>query len=209
MNSNNIVSHINYFFFIRSSIPAFFGLAKHDDLIPPRHGEALYAKHGGPKEIFRFKGGHNSPRPYEFYHSALSFLLSMLNMPHVSLLSPKNSIRSQKIRSTREIRNPLEDGTSFTAIPVLSIKELKAAVRRAGYDPDSDVTLVEKKDLVDLVTKLYTRYSKSISKYTTSTQDNDQDKTKSEGTLVSNSTACTTEEYTQLEEIVIQGPSSV
>ena len=133
----------------------------------------------------------------------------MLNMPHVSLLSPKNSIRSQKIRSTREIRNPLEDGTSFTAIPVLSIKELKAAVRRAGYDPDSDVTLVEKKDLVDLVTKLYTRYSKSISKYTTSTQDNDQDKTKSEGTLVSNSTACTTEEYTQLEEIVIQGPSSV
>ena len=48
-------------------VPALFGIAIDDEIIPPtHHGEALYLRYAGEKELVRFIGRHNDERPMSF-----------------------------------------------------------------------------------------------------------------------------------------------
>eukprot|EP00644_Phytophthora_capsici_P011448 jgi/Phyca11/119027/e_gw1.37.64.1 len=58
----------------KCSVPAFFVVGLQDELVGPHHVEALYKLHNGPNQLFKFPGGHNSPRPFNFFIQALQFL---------------------------------------------------------------------------------------------------------------------------------------
>ena len=63
------IAHVDHCF-----IPALFGIAKDDELVPPEHhGELLYQKYAGDKNIVHFEGGHNGYRPSFFMDSAAIF----------------------------------------------------------------------------------------------------------------------------------------
>ena len=47
-------------------IPALFGHALQDTLIPPEHSKELHKTYGGPKQIVIFEGDHNSSRSVNF-----------------------------------------------------------------------------------------------------------------------------------------------
>ena len=64
-------------------IPALFGVADQDDFIDPHHGQDLYDKYSGDKNIIRFEGDHNSERPSFLYDSALIFFLNTLQVDAV------------------------------------------------------------------------------------------------------------------------------
>ena len=49
-----------------------------DNLVRPEHVKDLYKHHKGPKQLYTFKGGHNSPRPQEGYFQAIQFIRVML-----------------------------------------------------------------------------------------------------------------------------------
>ena len=46
-----------------SFIPALFATSNGDDFILPHHSEKLHAAYKGDKNMIRFEGDHNSPRP--------------------------------------------------------------------------------------------------------------------------------------------------
>ncbi|CEG38682.1 alpha beta hydrolase fold-1 domain-containing protein [Plasmopara halstedii] len=154
-------------------VPAFFVVGLQDELVGPHHVEALYKLHNGPNQLFKFPGGHNCQRPFNFFIQALQFLRVMVGlMPLPDDLSTfdlspderQNHIQLHKKASpkrkkpTRLYKNPLEPGLSIEAVHKMSIKELKQSIDRAGY---SDVTCIEKIEMVELVLKLYARYRRS------------------------------------------------
>ncbi|RLN44486.1 hypothetical protein BBJ29_009261 [Phytophthora kernoviae] len=155
-------------------VPTFFVVGLQDELVGPHHVEALYKLHNGPNQLFKFPGGHNSPRPFNFFIQALQFLRVMVGlMPLPDDLStfdlsptqrqqlqpgePAQKAAKSK-KPSRIYKNPLEPGVSIEAVHKMSIKELKQCIDRAGY---SDVTCIEKKEMVELVLKLYARYRRS------------------------------------------------
>jgi pimeloyl-ACP methyl ester carboxylesterase len=159
----------------KCAVPAFFVVGLQDELVGPHHVEALYKLHNGPNQLFKFPGGHNSPRPFNFFIQALQFLRVMVGlMPLPDDLSTfdlspaqrqqaasgktHKKVSPKRKKPSRVYKNPLEAGVSVEAVHKMSIKELKQCIDRAGY---SDVTCIEKKDMVDLVLKLYARYRRS------------------------------------------------
>lgn len=54
----NPIDHVESCF-----IPAVFITAKGDDFVRPHHGEALFSKYAGEKNLIRVEGDHNSERP--------------------------------------------------------------------------------------------------------------------------------------------------
>ncbi|GMF44131.1 unnamed protein product [Phytophthora fragariaefolia] len=159
----------------KCAVPAFFVVGLQDELVGPHHVEALYKLHNGPNQLFKFPGGHNSPRPFNFFIQALQFLRVMVGLMPLPDdlstfdLSPAQRQQMQTGKSDKKVspkrkkpsrmyKNPLEPGVSIEAVHKMTIKELKQCIDRAGY---SDVTCIEKKEMVDLVLKLYARYRRS------------------------------------------------
>ena len=52
-------------------IPALFAVAYGDDFILPHHSDELFKDYAGDKNIVKFDGDHNSPRP-DFFHSSVT-----------------------------------------------------------------------------------------------------------------------------------------
>lgn len=59
-------------------IPALFVVAKGDDFVRPHHGDAIFEKYGGDKNIIRVEGDHNSDRPYFMLDSVSIFFHNVL-----------------------------------------------------------------------------------------------------------------------------------
>lgn len=134
-----------------------------DELVGPHHVEALYKLHNGPNQLFKFSGGHNSPRPTNFFIEALQFLRVMVGLMPLSAAEASRCSPKKKNKAAAKVfKNPLELGVSIEAVHKMNVKELKAAIDRAGY---SDVTCIEKKEMVELVLKLYARYIRTAQPY--------------------------------------------
>jgi cephalosporin-C deacetylase-like acetyl esterase len=59
-------------------IPALFAVANSDDFIQPHHAQKLFDSYAGDKNIVRFEGDHNSPRPKFFLDSVTIFFYNTL-----------------------------------------------------------------------------------------------------------------------------------
>lgn len=59
-------------------IPALFVVAKGDDFVRPYHGESMYDKYAGDKNIIKVEGDHNSERPYFMLDSVSIFFYTIL-----------------------------------------------------------------------------------------------------------------------------------
>lgn len=59
-------------------IPALFAAANSDDFIQPHHAVELHKAYAGDKNLVKFEGDHNSPRPNFFYDSVVIFFYNTL-----------------------------------------------------------------------------------------------------------------------------------
>ena len=59
-------------------IPALFVVAKGDDFVRPHHGELLYEKYAGDKNLIKVEGDHNSERPEFMLDSVSIFFHTVL-----------------------------------------------------------------------------------------------------------------------------------
>ncbi|KAL9227091.1 hypothetical protein vseg_002827 [Gypsophila vaccaria] len=75
-----------------SFVPVLFGHAIDDDFIQPHHSERIFDAYMGDKNIIKFEGDHNSPRPQFYFDSISIFFNNVLQPPHdevpVSLYEP-------------------------------------------------------------------------------------------------------------------------
>ncbi|XP_048610210.1 uncharacterized protein BNAC04G28890D isoform X5 [Brassica napus] len=64
-------------------VPVLFGHAIDDDFIRPHHSERIYEAYIGDKNIIKFEGDHNSPRPQFYFDSINIFFHNVLQPPEV------------------------------------------------------------------------------------------------------------------------------
>ncbi|XP_024391340.1 uncharacterized protein [Physcomitrium patens] len=73
----------------KSFIPALFGHATDDAFIHPRHSEIIFKAYSGDKNIIKFDGDHNSPRPQFYYDSITIFFYNVLRPPDAPIVVPE------------------------------------------------------------------------------------------------------------------------
>ncbi|XP_010488424.1 PREDICTED: uncharacterized protein LOC104766269 isoform X2 [Camelina sativa] len=66
-----------------SFVPVLFGHALDDDFIRPHHSDRIYEAYIGDKNIIKFEGDHNSPRPQFYFDSVNIFFHNVLQPPEV------------------------------------------------------------------------------------------------------------------------------
>nr|XP_043623769.1 uncharacterized protein LOC122595468 [Erigeron canadensis] len=64
-----------------SFVPVLFGHAGDDDFIQPHHSDRIYEAYMGDKNIIKFEGDHNSPRPQFYFDSINIFFHNVLQPP--------------------------------------------------------------------------------------------------------------------------------
>uniref|UniRef100_A0A7C9CVH6 Serine aminopeptidase S33 domain-containing protein n=1 Tax=Opuntia streptacantha TaxID=393608 RepID=A0A7C9CVH6_OPUST len=62
-------------------VPVLFGHAIDDDFIRPHHSERIFEVYMGDKNIIKFEGDHNSPRPQFYFDSISIFFKNVLQPP--------------------------------------------------------------------------------------------------------------------------------
>ncbi|WOK95258.1 hypothetical protein Cni_G03965 [Canna indica] len=67
----------------KTFIPALFGHASNDIFIQPGHSDQIYEAYAGDKNIIKFDGDHNSPRPQFYYDSVSIFFYNVLRPPQI------------------------------------------------------------------------------------------------------------------------------
>lgn len=60
-------------------VPVLLGHATDDDFIHPHHSDRIYESYIGDKNIIKFDGDHNSPRPQFYFDSITIFFHNVLN----------------------------------------------------------------------------------------------------------------------------------
>ncbi|KAK8487191.1 hypothetical protein V6N13_121373 [Hibiscus sabdariffa] len=62
-------------------VPVLFGHAIDDDFIQPHHSDYIFEAYVGDKNIIKFEGDHNSPRPQFYFDSINIFFRNVLQPP--------------------------------------------------------------------------------------------------------------------------------
>ncbi|PON80200.1 Alpha/beta hydrolase fold [Parasponia andersonii] len=62
-------------------VPVLFGHATDDDFIRPHHSDRIFDAYVGDKNIIKFEGDHNSPRPQFYFDSINIFFHNVLQPP--------------------------------------------------------------------------------------------------------------------------------
>ncbi|XP_044486775.1 uncharacterized protein LOC123211884 isoform X2 [Mangifera indica] len=76
-------------------VPALFGHAVEDDFIQPHHSDRIYDVYVGDKNIIKFEGDHNSPRP-QFYFDSINIFF------HTVLQPPKDEVVTTLFGATQD-----------------------------------------------------------------------------------------------------------
>ncbi|KAL2506740.1 alpha/beta-Hydrolases superfamily protein [Abeliophyllum distichum] len=61
-------------------VPVLIGHAVDDDFIQPRHSDLIFDAYMGDKNIIKFEGDHNSPRPQFYFDSITIFSTKLQSM---------------------------------------------------------------------------------------------------------------------------------
>ncbi|KAH7684246.1 Acylglycerol lipase protein [Dioscorea alata] len=72
----------------KTFIPALFGHGSEDIFIQPHHSDRIFKLYAGDKNIIKFDGDHNSPRPQFYYDSVSIFFYNVLHPPQISSTVP-------------------------------------------------------------------------------------------------------------------------
>lgn len=62
-------------------VPVLLGHATEDDFIRPHHSDRIFESYAGDKNVIKFDGDHNSPRPQFYFDSITIFFHNVLNPP--------------------------------------------------------------------------------------------------------------------------------
>ncbi|KAG2540611.1 hypothetical protein PVAP13_9NG576500 [Panicum virgatum] len=100
-------------------VPALFGHATEDDFILPHHSDKIYESYMGDKNIIKFDGDHNSPRPQFYFDSITIFFHNVLNPPEVAedhyFMTPHGSLGQGRWDTEHDIEYRFAQSPTGTA----------------------------------------------------------------------------------------------
>ncbi|KAG6758919.1 hypothetical protein POTOM_035382 [Populus tomentosa] len=97
-------------------VPVLFGHAIDDDFIRPHHSQSIFEAYMGDKNIIKFEGDHNSPRP-QFYFDSINIFF------HNVLQPPEDEV----------------GGTYFETMHDYFGKDSWSSLHKVGHNPESSV----------------------------------------------------------------------
>ncbi|PNT14411.1 hypothetical protein POPTR_010G029200v4 [Populus trichocarpa] len=101
-------------------VPVLFGHAIDDDFIRPHHSQSIFEAYMGDKNIIKFEGDHNSPRP-QFYFDSINIFF------HNVLQPPEDEV----------------GGTYFETMHDYFGKDSWSSLHKVGHNPESSVVYKE------------------------------------------------------------------
>ncbi|XP_072984224.1 uncharacterized protein [Typha latifolia] len=136
----------------RCFVPVLLGHAFDDDFIRPHHSDRIYESYVGDKNIIKFDGDHNSPRPHFYFDSITIFFHNVLNPPndvcddHYFDQGHWGFIHDTEFRNHSSIGPPLVNVQSTTED---AIAELRARRLMSRTVVPSGTSTLEKRDSVE------------------------------------------------------------
>ncbi|CAE6197187.1 unnamed protein product [Arabidopsis arenosa] len=129
-------------------VPVLFGHAIDDDFIQPHHSERIYEAYIGDKNIIKFEGDHNSPRPPFYFDSINIFFHNVLQPPEVvkpTFFDPVDDYFSKGSWNTmQELSSPqssaqksLAAGSTSDAINEVRLKRPMSRTEVPSNDPSN------------------------------------------------------------------------
>ncbi|VVB01193.1 unnamed protein product [Arabis nemorensis] len=129
-------------------VPVLFGHAMDDDFIRPHHSERIYDAYIGDKNIIKFEGDHNSPRPQFYFDSINIFFHNVLQPPEVvgpTFFDPVDDYFAKGSWSTmQELSSPqspaqksLAAGSTSDAINEVRMKRPMSRTEVPSNDPSN------------------------------------------------------------------------
>lgn len=132
-------------------VPALLGHAIDDDFIQPHHSDRIFEAYMGDKNIIKFEGDHNSPRPQFYFDSINIFFHNVLQPPEdevgESFYDPvndyfgKDAWRSvHELGYSNESSSKNKDTEPSTSSTVDAIKEVRSRRPMSRMEVPSDIS---------------------------------------------------------------------
>ncbi|XP_059311911.1 uncharacterized protein LOC132063404 isoform X4 [Lycium ferocissimum] len=114
-------------------VPVLLGHAIDDDFIQPHHSDRVFDAYMGDKNIIKFDGDHNSPRPQFYFDSISIFFNNVLQPPEVeggaAFFDMRQDYFGQGSWSTVHDVDYMEDVHDVAAAPTSSTEDVIKQVR--------------------------------------------------------------------------------
>ncbi|WVZ12614.1 hypothetical protein V8G54_017144 [Vigna mungo] len=134
-------------------VPALLGHAIEDDFIQPHHSDRIFEAYMGDKNIIKFEGDHNSPRPQFYFDSINIFFHNVLQPPEdevgESFFDPVNDYFGKDVwRSVHELGYNIESssrnkGMTLHLVPSIFANLLHASLLDAEPSASSTINAIE------------------------------------------------------------------
>lgn len=137
-------------------VPALLGHAIDDDFIQPHHSDRIFEAYMGDKNIIKFEGDHNSPRPQFYFDSINIFFHNVLQPPEgevgESFYDPVNDYFGKDAwRSVHELGYINESSSKnkepSTSSTVDAIKEVRSRRPMSRMEVPSDISSKDEQSL--------------------------------------------------------------
>ncbi|CAN1807317.1 Uncharacterized protein YqkD [Linum perenne] len=128
-------------------VPALFGHAIEDDFIQPHHSDQIYEAYMGDKNIIKFEGDHNSPRPQFYFDSINIFFHNVLQPPEDDIGGPLLDTMFDyfgKVNCTTHGFRPYSVGPSATSTED-AIEQVRARRPMSRIEVPSDIPSEDEK----------------------------------------------------------------
>ncbi|KAH1116298.1 hypothetical protein AAZX31_17G018600 [Glycine max] len=132
-------------------VPALLGHAIDDDFIQPHHSDRIFEAYMGDKNIIKFDGDHNSPRPQFYFDSINIFFHNVLQPPEdevgESFFDPMNDYFGKDVwRSVHELGYSNEsssknkDAEPSTSSTINAIEQVRSRRPMSRMEVPSDIS---------------------------------------------------------------------
>ncbi|KAJ1405641.1 Serine aminopeptidase, S33 [Sesbania bispinosa] len=132
-------------------VPALLGHAIDDDFIQPHHSDRIFEAYMGDKNIIKFEGDHNSPRPQFYFDSINIFFHNVLQPPEdevgesffdtVNDYFGKDAWRSvHELGYSNESSSKNKDAEPSTSSTIDAIKQVRSRRPMSRMEVPSDIS---------------------------------------------------------------------
>ncbi|XP_019463025.1 PREDICTED: uncharacterized protein LOC109361954 isoform X3 [Lupinus angustifolius] len=130
-------------------VPALLGHAIDDDFINPHHSDRIFEAYMGDKNIIKFEGDHNSPRPQFYFDSINIFFHNVLQPPEdevgESFFDPVNDYFGKDVRRPMHglgyITSKNKVAASSTSSTIDAINQVRSRRPMSRMEVPSDISL--------------------------------------------------------------------
>ncbi|CAM8996521.1 unnamed protein product [Rhodiola kirilowii] len=120
-------------------VPVLLGHAIGDNLVRPHHSDRIFDAYAGEKNIIKFEGGHNTPRPLCYFNAASKFFQKVMQPPgeeEIPIVNAMSDVCPEYSMTKAHESTNTADSAGTTLFPSLTISEISNSNCYEPRDPN-------------------------------------------------------------------------